>query len=224
MVVDEAQDLSPMQVRMLARRAPGGSVTVLGDLAQGTGVWAHDSWDEIVDLLPAPRGRRSAELTLGYRAPGRVLELASRLLPEAAPSVRATESIRPGRTQPRVITFATPGEVVPAAVEEARRCVAEFGSVGLIVATPGHAEVRDALGRSGLAWSDASTGQLGRDITLIPAPTAKGLEFDAVVLVEPDAISADAPRGLRLLYVAMTRPTKHLSMVHHRPLPEALGR
>jgi len=64
---------------------------------------------------------------------------------------------------------------------------------------------------------------LGRDVALIPAPTAKGLEFDAVVVVEPAAIVADAPRGLRLLYVAMTRPTKHLSIVHHDPLPEPLA-
>ena len=220
-VVDEAQDLSPMQVRMLARRAPGGSVTVLGDLAQGTGVWAHDTWDEVVDLLPAPRGRRSAELTLGYRAPGRVLDLASRLLPLAAASVRPTESIRPGRTEPRVSRVVGPEELIPAAVEEARRCT-EFGSVGLIVATADHGGARVALAGSDLDWSDASAGQLGRDIALIPAPTAKGLEFDAVVVVEPAAIVEDAPRGLRLLYVAMTRPTKHLSMVHHRPLPEPL--
>ncbi|HET6811249.1 MAG TPA: ATP-binding domain-containing protein [Acidimicrobiales bacterium] len=218
-VVDEAQDLSPMQLRMLARRAPAGSVTVLGDLAQGTGVWAHDTWDEVVDVLPTPKGRRHAELSLGYRCPGRVLELASRLLPVAAPSIRPTESIREGRTRPLVIRAPGPGDVMALAVEEAARCAEEHGSVGLIVPAAAHDGAARALSGAGIGYADASDGQLGRMVSLVPAPTSKGLEFDAVVVVEPAAIVDDAPRGLRLLYVAMTRPTKHLSLVHHRPLP-----
>ena len=89
-VVDEAQDLSPMQFRMLARRAPAGSLTVLGDLVQATGAWTYGSWDEILDHLPTGAVLRREELTLGYRAPGQVLELASRLLPVAAPAVKPT--------------------------------------------------------------------------------------------------------------------------------------
>ena len=98
-VVDEAQDLSPMQLRMIARRAPGGSVTILGDLAQASGVWAPSSWDEVVEHLATPDGWRLSELRLGYRSPGDVIELASRLLPVAAPGVTPTEPVRtpPGR-------------------------------------------------------------------------------------------------------------------------------
>ncbi len=102
-VVDEAQDLSPMQFRMLARRAPGGSLTILGDLAQATSAWHYDSWDEILQHLPTKAEVRRDELSLGYRAPGQVLDLASKLLPEAAPSVRPTRSIRRGRHEPRIL-------------------------------------------------------------------------------------------------------------------------
>ena len=95
-VVDEAQDLTPMQFRMIARRAPSGSITVLGDLAQATGPWTYADWDEVRDHLPDAAPSHHDELTLGYRAPGRVLDFASRLLPEAAPGIQPTSSIRAG--------------------------------------------------------------------------------------------------------------------------------
>ena len=102
-VVDEAQDLSPMELRMIARRAPAGSVTILGDLAQATAPWGHASWDDLLEHLPAPDGAHLRELQLGYRAPGQVLDLAARLLPIAAPSITPTRSVREGRRAPRVI-------------------------------------------------------------------------------------------------------------------------
>jgi DNA helicase IV len=101
-VIDEAQDLTPMQFRMVARRAPSGSMTVLGDLAQATGPWNYDGWGEILDHLPAIAPVRRDELTLGYRAPGQVLDLASKLLPVAAPAVGPTTSIRAGQSAPRI--------------------------------------------------------------------------------------------------------------------------
>ena len=102
-VVDEAQDLSPMQLRMIGRRAPSGSVTLLGDLAQATAAWSHATWADVAAHLPQPDGRRSRDLTLGYRVPGLVLDFAARLLPEAAPMVPATESVRVGRRAPRLL-------------------------------------------------------------------------------------------------------------------------
>ena len=221
-VVDEAQDLSPMQVRMLARRVPSGSVTVLGDLAQGTGVWAHDHWDEVVDLLPRPKGAAFRELRLGYRAPGQVLELASRLLTTAAPQVRPTESVRPGRTAP-VLVRVLPAERAGAAAAEARRLAGLFGSVAVIVPTELVEEAAAGLAEGGVEWGEAERDGLGRPVTLLPAPGVKGLEFDAVVVVEPARIALDAPRGLRLLYVALTRPTQHLSVVHSEDLPAPLA-
>jgi DNA helicase IV len=126
-IVDEAQDLSPMQLRMLARRCPSGSMTLLGDLAQGIGVWAHSDWRDLTQWLPTTRGVRVVELRYGYRSPSQVLALASRLLP-----------------------------------------------------------------------------------------------FDAVLVVEPSTIAGRGARGLRLLYVALTRPTQHLSIVSTTALPAAL--
>jgi DNA helicase IV len=220
-VVDEAQDLTPMQFRMIARRAPSGSVTVLGDLAQATGPWTYADWGEVRAFLPDTAQPQHDELTLGYRAPGRVLDYASRLLAVAAPGISPTSSIRSGRTDP-VIVQAAPAELASAALTEAHRLAAEHALVAVIAPDDLVAE----LGR--LARRHAEIGQLERDamtrpITIVPAPAAKGLEFDAVVVVEPAAIAGDDPRGLRLLYVALTRPIQHLSIVHAAPLPDPLA-
>ena len=177
-------------------------------------------WDEIRSHLPDAAVPHHDELTLGYRAPGRVLEFASRLLPVAAPGVRPTSSIRAGRSDPVV------------------RTVPRASSVGL--AGGSHcAGRRPRPGRSRraggfvpeltrLARRDARVGLLERDamtrpMTIVAAPAAKGLEFDAVVVVEPAAIAGDDRRGLRLLYVAMTRPIQHLTIVHAQPLPVPLS-
>ena len=220
-VADEAQDLSPMQVRMLARRSTTGSITVLGDLAQGTGVWAHDHWDEVVDLLPTPRGAQFTELRIGYRAPGQVLELASRLLPEAAPLVEPTDAVRAGRTAPRVIEV-DEAKLLDAAASEAVALSADYGSVAVIVPAALVAAATKALKARPVDVGEAEREGLSHRVTVVPAVAAKGLEFDAVVVVEPAALIGDAPRGLRLLYIAMTRPTQHLSLVHSAPLPAAL--
>ena len=220
-VVDEAQDLTPMQFRMIARRAPSGSVTVLGDLAQATGPWTYADWGEVRAFLPDTAQPQHDELTLGYRAPGRVLDYASRLLAVAAPGISPTSSIRSGRTDP-VIVQAAPAELASAALAEAHRLAAEHALVAVIAPD----ELVTELGR--LARRHAEIGQLERDamtrpITIVPAPAAKGLEFDAVVVVEPAVIAGDDPRGLRLLYVALTRPIQHLSIVHAAPLPDPLA-
>jgi DNA helicase IV len=224
-IVDEVQDLSPMQLRMIARRVPRGSLTVLGDIAQASGTWSYGGWDEIVPHLD-PAGQqpvRREELTLGYRAPGQVLDLASRLLPLTAPGVTPTRSVRRGRSEPAVVRVGAEAELAGAALAEARCLASEHQMlVGLIVA-PGPVEdsVTKLAGRApdvGRLDSDGIT----RPITIVPAPGAKGLEFDAAVVVEPSAIAGDSVRGLRLLYVALTRPIQHLSIVHSAPLPEPL--
>jgi DNA helicase IV len=219
-VVDEAQDLSPMQFRMVARRAPAGSLTVLGDLAQATGAWGYATWEEIVRHLPTVAPARHDELTLGYRAPGQILDLASKLLPLAAPTVQPTRSIRPGRRAPRRITVAV-DQLVAESLREATGLAEEGLLVGLVVPS----EYVAALNR--LTRDRSDVGLLERDamtrpITVVEAVAAKGLEFDAVVVVEPAAIAGDDARGLRLLYVAMTRAIQHLSLVHAAPLPEPL--
>ena len=219
-VVDEAQDLTPMQFRMIARRAPSGSVTVLGDLAQATGPWTYSDWDEVRSHLPDAAPSQHDELTLGYRAPGRVLDFASRLLPDAAPGIEPTSSIRPGRTDP-AIRLVDERQLGAAALEEAAALAADHALVALVVPE----ELVPAVIR--LSRRNTQVGVLERDamtrpITIVPAPAAKGLEFDAVVVVEPAAIAGGDRRGLRLLYVAMTRPIQHLSIVHAQPLPAPL--
>ena len=220
-VVDEAQDLTPMQFRMIARRAPSGSVTVLGDLAQATGPWTYTDWGEVRDLLMTKSARpQHDDLTLGYRAPGRVLDFASRLLPAAAPGVGPTSSIRPGKTDPMIRSV--PLDKVPAsALAEAYALSAEHALVAVIAPEDLVADLVRLTRRRhevGLLERDAMT----RPVTIVPAPAAKGLEFDAVVVVEPAMIAGEDRRGLRLLYVAMTRPIQHLSIVHGLPLPSAL--
>ncbi len=220
-VVDEAQDLTPMQFRMVARRAPSGSITVLGDLAQATGPWAYADWSEVRAHLPDAATQRHEELTLGYRAPGRVLVYASRLLPLAAPGVTPTSSIRAGRTDPAILQV-DPDELAPAALTEARALTDHYALVAII--TPDeHVATLTALAKGrrevGVLERDAMT----RPVTIVPAAAAKGLEFDAVVVVEPSAFAGSGQRGLRLLYVAMTRPIQHLSIVHALPLPDVLG-
>jgi DNA helicase IV len=219
-VVDEAQDLTPMQFRMVARRAPSGSITVLGDLAQATGPWTYTDWSELRAHLPETEAAHHDELTLGYRAPGRVLDFASRLLPEAAPGIAPTSSIRPGLTEPLVVEV--PEEQVPSSALAEALTLADRYALVAVISSPDHLSAlqREARRdpRVGLLERDAMT----RPVTIVPALSAKGLEFDAVVVVEPAAIAGEDRRGLRLLYVALTRPIQHLSVVHALPLPEPL--
>jgi DNA helicase IV len=220
-VVDEAQDLSPMQFRMVARRAPAGSLTILGDLAQATGAWSYDGWDEILHHLPSVLPTHLVELTLGYRAPGQVLDLASRLLPVAAPNVTPTRSIRRGRDEPR-FTRVAQDRLMATGLGESLRLAGEGYLVGLVVAPEHMVEMADLTGAEGDVGALDDNG-MTRPVTLVAATAVKGLEFDAVVVVEPAAIAAGGVRGLRLLYVAMTRPIRHLSIVHAEPLPLPLS-
>jgi DNA helicase IV len=226
-IVDEAQDLSPMQLRMIGRRCPSGSITLLGDLAQGVGVWAHEDWRELTAWLPSARVRL-VELRYGYRSPGQVLELASRLLPDAAPQVRPTEAVRPGRTAPRQLS-AAPDRLFATVVEETARLAGQFGTVAVIVPGALVGPVTDALRSDRTVLEPGSIGEassdgVGRPVTVVAAEASRGLEFDAVVVVEPSAIvhGYQDRRGLRLLYVVLTRPTQHLSIVATQPLPAAL--
>jgi DNA helicase IV len=222
-IVDEAQDLSPMQLRMLGRRCPNGSMTLLGDLAQGTGVWAHKAWSDLARHLPAPDGMRIEALRHGYRSPAEVLALANRLLPAAAPGVAPTEAIRAsGRGAPTFVST-TAGGLLGAVAAEATAFAGRHRSVGVIAPLSLVVAVRAALADAGVDAGDPTRDGLDRPVTVLDAQTSRGLEFDAVVVVEPAAIVDDAARGLRLLYVAITRPTRQLAVVSSRPLPDALA-
>jgi DNA helicase IV len=219
-VADEAQDLSPMQLRAIGRRCRYGSATLLGDLAQGTSPWAAERWEDVHLQLgrPAPRMER---LPRAFRAPREVLDWANRLLPEIAPDTVPAASVR---TVPDALRVRATGSesLVAAWLEELAAARAEEGSVGLVVADAALAGAVAELERRGIGFERVDRFDVAAGVTVVPASAAKGLEFDQVVLVEPAEVAASGPRGLRLLYVALTRAVLRLRVVHARPLPAAL--
>jgi DNA helicase IV len=225
-VLDEAQDLSPMQLRAVGRRCSTGSATVLGDIAQGTTPWATSSWADAMRHL----GKESHDLVVldrGFRVPAQVIDYAARLLPAMAPGLGAPVSVRsnPGRLD--VVPVA--GELMAAVARVVREASAEPGSVGVIAPDAMVADVAAGLTSAGIPH-----GRLDRDhgddedhqVEVVPAGVAKGLEFDRTVVVEPAAIAAAEPdgrTGLRRLYVVLTRAVSALTVVHAEPLPDALA-
>lgn len=221
-VLDEAQDLSPMQYRAVGRRCTTGSATVLGDLAQGTTPWATRSWAEALGHL----GKGDAvveELTAGFRVPTDVITYASRLLPHIAPGLTPVASVRenPGFFDVRPITAT--GEVVAACEESLRN----EGSTGLIAADARIPALAEALAEAGITYlAPGEETTLDTRLTLVPASLAKGLEYDYVVLDEPQAVvdgEPDERTGLRRLYVTLTRAVSGLTVTHAAPLPAQLG-
>ncbi len=220
-VVDEAQDLSPMQLRVLARRSLAGSMTVVGDIAQGTGHWAPDRWEQVLEHLPTRADAQLVELTVNYRTPGEIMDLATRLLPEAAPGVRAPRSVRRTGEEPRIVQA---GEDLASRVAEVVLALADDPGTVAVIAPPSLGEaVGRAFDAAGVAYGEPTRSGLDAHVTLLPITTAKGLEFDAVVVVEPARLVREAPQGLRALFVALTRPTRSLTIVHAEPLPDALA-
>jgi DNA helicase IV len=204
-IVDEAQDLTPMQLRMVARRAARASVTILGDIAQATGPVVHDGWQGVLQHLPGEG--EIAELRHAYRVPAEIMELALPLLDRIAPDVEPPLAFRTGATAPRVEHVAE-DRLVATALERALDLAREEGLLAVILP---ERLVPDVAAHS--AYEDG--------IPLLSPRRAKGLEFDHVVVVEP-ALIAEGETGLRELYVALTRPTRTLVVVHARPLPDPL--
>ncbi|WP_277455375.1 UvrD-helicase domain-containing protein [Janibacter sp. DB-40] len=211
-VVDEAQDLSPMQMRSVSRRAPSGSLTVVGDLAQGTGAWARESWDEVVAQLATDAGSEVVELDLGYRVPRQIYEFAAQLLPYAAPRLTPPTVVREGPADPDLIEH-DPWYLSQTGVEHAQEHAGKGRFVGIVCPEELREEVEDELRNNDVAFGDVSRGDLTSSINVMTPQESKGLEFDAVVVIHPELI-AQAPHGHRLLYIAMTRTTRHLSVVH----------
>ncbi|MFJ3218306.1 HelD family protein [Kitasatospora sp. NPDC086801] len=223
-VLDEAQDLSPMQYRAVGRRCTTGSATVLGDLAQGTTPWATASWPDALRHLGKPDAHVE-ELTKGFRVPEEVIAYASRLLPAIAPGLAPATSVRdaPGSLAIRRLAD---GEAVPAVLAACREALEHEGSTGLIAADARVPMLAEALTAAGLPYlSPGDETSAEARLTLVPASLAKGLEYDYVVLDEPAAVIAGEPderTGLRRLYVALTRAVSGLTVLHGEPLPEQL--
>jgi DNA helicase IV len=213
-VLDEAQDLAPMELRAVGRRAALGSATVLGDVAQGTTPWATPSWDAALRHL-GQDDVTIEELRSGYRVPAAVVEFAGSLLPVIAPGLAPPVPVRanPGRLD------VVPSTDLSELVDVVRAAMARPGSVGVIAADDQVPELIRSL--AGLDFA-LVTDEADQRLTLLPATLAKGLEFDHVIVIEPGRIVAAEPRGLRRLYVVLTRAVSSLSVLHISPLPEPL--
>jgi DNA helicase IV len=224
-VVDEAQDLSPMEVRAIGRRCATGAATVLGDIAQGTTPWAATSWPELLAHLGKPRAA-VRELDVGYRVPRQILDYASRLLPAIAPGLGPARSLRADPDSLAVVAVA-PAELGPRVAAGCATALDRPGSVAVICADAQLAEVAAALATAGLAFevlgaTESSASPSAPRLTIVPVTLAKGLEFDHVVLVEPSRIATGEAYGLRRLYVALTRAVSRLTVFHSQPLPAEL--
>ena len=228
-VVDEAQDLSPMQLRLVARRAPSSSMTLVGDLAQATGPQAPATWRDVLTHLPAGRESRVVELTVNYRTPAELMEVADRVLVAALPGARPPTSIRTTGIAPLTVAAGSNGRgLVATVIEMVQRELdaGDRGALAVICAPSAVGELTDGL-EAALVGTGIDVGTAGRrgldaPVTVVPMTLVKGLEFDVAVVVEPGAIIDEADQGLRALYVALTRATRRLVLVHAEPLPEVL--
>ncbi len=235
-VVDEVQGLSPMQLRMVGRRSLSGSMTVVGDIAQATAPWSPGSWSDIIEHLPGRRPVHTVELTVSYRTPAEVLAVAGRVLAVAAPELVPPRPVRRSGIEPRMVAVrGADGARTGAGIDDLARAAAAAALEELAAVEPGRVAVlapegllpvlSKALADAGYPVADVRdqrSGGLSEPLVLLAADAANGLEFDAVVVVEPGLIAGETAVGLRTLYVALTRPTQRLSVVHLAPPPAAL--
>ena len=218
-ILDEAQDLSAMQLRAVGRRCSTGSATVLGDLAQGTTPWAALRWSEVLTELGKPDAVVEV-LTKGYRVPHQLIEYANRLLPVIAPGVAPAESVR---SSVGALTISGGPDVLGRAAALVASLDPEQGSVAVVCSDRTADAVLGALSVDGLEPVDLRTADAPGRLAVVPASLAKGLEFDHVIVLEPADIAAAESRGLRRLYVVLTRAVSALTILHERPLPAELA-
>ncbi|MEV6631447.1 AAA family ATPase [Actinoplanes sp. NPDC051470] len=216
-VVDEAQDLSPMQARAIARRSEHGSITLLGDLAQGTAPWAAVNWRDTLGHLGKPDAA-VVPLTVGFRVPEMIIELANRLLPALGVDVPEAESLRSDGD----LSIVPTGDVEAAMLVEITAALEHEGSVAVIAADSAIDRLRKHLAAAGVEAATPEDVDSEARVTVVPATMVKGLEYDHVIVLEPADIVAAEPRGLHRLYVVLTRAVSRLSVLHSQPLPPPL--
>ncbi|HUC58475.1 MAG TPA: ATP-binding domain-containing protein [Streptosporangiaceae bacterium] len=220
-VVDEAQDLSAMACRAIGRRASTGSVTVLGDIAQGTTAWAAGSWEQMLGHLGKPEAELEV-LTTGYRVPRQILDFASKLLPLIAPELSPATSVRQDAGS-LTITEVPDGGLGEVLAGVCRVSLEQPGSIAVITADNAVPATAVLLAKAGLPHAILDGDTEATQLTVVPVGLAKGLEFDHVIVVEPGEIAAAEARGLQRLYVALTRAVSRLTVLHSQPLPESLA-
>jgi DNA helicase IV len=222
-----------MQLRMLTRRSLAGSMTVVGDIAQATAPWAPASWSEITEHLPHRKAARTVELTVSYRTPAEVLALAGRILALVAPEITPPRPVRRTGEEPRLVpvtaangTEPTDGDTARVVAEVAAGELAAVGEGRVAVLSPERLlpVIAEGLRSAGLTAADTrdARASLSEPLVLVATEGVNGLEFDSVVVVEPGFIAGETARGLRTLYVALTRPTRRLTVVYRTPPPAPL--
>jgi DNA helicase IV len=223
-VVDEVQDLTPMQLRMVTRRSLSGSMTVVGDIAQATGPLAPNDWKDVLEHLPSRKTPRIVGLSVGYRIPAQIMELADKVMHAATPGLRAPRSVRDGDEVPVITAVDSEDALHNAVIARARVLLQQSGGGRTAIICPDDMvdQMSSALEAASVSHGRAQAAGLDENLSIVPASLAKGLELDDVIVVEPSAIVADDAQGLRLLYVTLTRSTRSLTVVHRMPLPEAM--
>jgi DNA helicase IV len=224
-IVDEAQELSPMAWRMLMRRSPSRSMTVVGDVAQTGAPWGPGSWAEALDGHAAGRWRVE-ELTVNYRTPAEVMAVAADVLASMGTGLAPPRSARRGDTDPWQLRVA-PEELAARLPEVVAAEAAAVGDGKLaVLVPPGRAgDLAEAIATAvPAATSRQGPSVLDAPVAVLTVTETKGLEFDAVVVVDPAAILAAGPHGANDLYVALTRTTARLGVVHPGDLPPVLSR
>ena len=220
-VIDEVQDLTPMQLKMATRRSLNGSMTIVGDIAQATGPLAPDSWDDVLAHLPDRKRPRVIGLSVGYRIPGQIMDLANRVAEAATPGLRAPVSVRVGEAGPAIVrapSGADLGRTVSAEVVSMQAAI-PGASLGVVAPDSMLPDLSEALTAAGINHGTATRTGLDAGVTLVAVSVVKGLELDGVIVVEPRRIVSDIEHGMRALYVALTRSTQRLTVVHADDLP-----
>ena len=223
-VVDEVQDLTPMQLRMVTRRSLSGSMTVVGDIAQATGPLAPNDWKDVLEHLPSRKTPRIVGLSVGYRIPAQIMELADKVMHAATPGLRAPRSVRDGDEVPVITSVESEGALFDAVIARARVLLQQAGGGRTAIICPDDMvdQMSTVLTSASVPHGRAQAAGLDENLSIVPASLAKGLELDDVIVVEPSAIVADDAQGLRLLYVTLTRSTRSLTVVHRLALPDAM--
>jgi DNA helicase IV len=219
-LVDEAQDLTAMQWRMVGRRCPSGSMTLVGDFGQSSRPGAVHDWDAVRAELPGDEPARVVTLSVNYRTPAEIMTLADRFVAAAAPGVRPARSVRSTGRQPQFVAADGAADLVTVVADAARTAKSDGGTTAVIAPRDLHDELVALLADLGAVAGSADA--IDAPVAVVDASEAKGLEFDHVVVVEPARLVPPDVSGLRLLYTALTRATQTLTVAHAAPLPEAL--
>jgi DNA helicase IV len=221
LVVDEAQDMSPMQIESIRRRSSTGDILLMGDMAQGTGSWIYESWEDVAELLGCNISRLD-ELEFGYRVPKQIFDYAARVLTYINPNLKSPRLVRDVPDSPKIVITTDYKKLFTQLISDLATMDMSTGLIGIIAADDQCEIIADELKSAQIQFNNLPGDSLGVGVNLVPVSRQKGLEFDSVILIEPQSI-IDIPRvGLRQLYVALSRALRSLHIYAIEDLPVEL--